>query len=136
MTSTHISVSPSTVNAAYAGRGTSGAHQARSTGPTQIDSVEIQVGTGFGGKWEQAQLWVILKGRGRFAHGEKGTAFAAASGHMEYFAARELRLFVAESEATLLIIEANEFRFDGPWVEWQDPDREVVNHQRLWGGNA
>lgn len=121
---------------AYVGCGTRGAHHARSTGPTQIDSVEIQVGTGFGGKWEQAQLWVILKGRGRFTHGEKDSANHAASGHMEYFAARELRLFVAESEATLLIIEANDFRFDGPWVEWQDPDRNVVNHQRLWGGIA
>jgi hypothetical protein len=113
---------------AYTGRGTRGIHHARTAGPTQVDSVEIEAGMGFGGEY-RAQLWVILKGHGRFVHGEEGPAIAAGSGHMEYFAADERRLFVAESDATLLIIEADEFRFDGPWAEWQDPGRTVVRHQ-------
>jgi len=113
---------------AYTGRGTRGTHHARTAGPTQVDSVEIGAGMGFGGEY-RAQLWVILKGRGRFVHGEEGPAIAVACGHIEYFAADERRLFVAESDATILIIESNEFRFEGPWTEWQDPGRTVVRHQ-------
>jgi mannose-6-phosphate isomerase-like protein (cupin superfamily) len=114
---------------AYTGRGTRGSHRARSTGPTQLDSVEISAGTGFGGESEHAQLWVILKGSGRFVHGEEGEAIPARSGDMEHFDAYERRLLVAESDVTLLIIEAQEFQFEGPWMEWQDPDRKVASHQ-------
>jgi hypothetical protein len=32
-----------------------------------------------------------------------------------------------------LIIEAEEFQFDGPWMEWQDPDRKTVNPRSLYG---
>lgn len=128
MTSTHTSVSPPTVNSTYAGRGTSGAHRARSAGPAQLDSVEIQAGMGFGGEWDRAQLWVILKGQGRMVHGEQGEPLAAATGHMEHFAAQERRLLVAETDVTLLIIEADHFHFDGPWSEWQDSWRRVVGH--------
>jgi mannose-6-phosphate isomerase-like protein (cupin superfamily) len=116
---------------AYTGRGTRGSHHARSTGPTQIESVEIGTGLGFGGEWDQAQFWLVLSGRGRFVHGESGASIPAVSGHMEYFEPRERRLFIAESEARVLIIEANEFRFDGPWAQWQDPDRAIVSHQRV-----
>jgi len=113
------------------GLGSRTTHHARSTGPTQLDSVEIKTGVGYGGEWEQAQFWLVLSGRGRFVHGETGAPIPAPGGHMEYFEPRERRLFIAESEARLLIIEANEFRFDGPWSEWQDPDRAIVSHQRL-----
>ena len=84
---------------------------------------------GYGGEWEQAQFWLVLSGLGRFVHGETGAPIPAANGHMEHFTPGECRLFIAESEARLLIIEANEFRFDGPWAEWQNPGRTVVRHQ-------
>ena len=116
---------------ACTGRGTRGKHRARSAGPTQFDNVDITARTGFGGESEHAQLWVILKGRGRFVHGEEGAASPATSGDMEHFDAYERRLLVAESDVTLLIIEAQEFHFDGPWMEWRDPDRKVVNPQSL-----
>jgi hypothetical protein len=118
---------------AYTGRGTRGTHRARSPGPTQLDSVEISAGTGFGGESERAQLWVILKGKGRLVHGEEGAAIPATSGDMEHFEPNERRLVVAESDVTLLIIEAEEFQFDGPWMEWQDPDRKTVNPRSLYG---
>ena len=116
---------------AYTGRGTRGTHRARTAGAVQVDSVDITAGIGFGGESARAQLWVILKGSGRFVHGEEGPAIPAANGTLEYFAADERRLVVAESDVSLLIIEADEFRFEGPWMEWQDSNRKVVSHQRL-----
>ena len=72
---------------------------------------------------------MLLQGKGRFVHGEEGAPTPATSGGTEYFAAGERRLFVADWNATVMIIEADEFRFDGPWVEWQDPNRQIVSHQ-------
>ena len=61
-------------------------------------------------------------------HGEQGEPLAAATGHMEHFAAQERRLLVAETDVTLLIIEADQFHFAGPWSKWQDSWRPVVGH--------
>lgn len=116
---------------AYTGRGTRGTHRARTTGPAQVDSVEVTAGMGFGGESERTQLWVILKGHGRFVHGEEGAAIPARSGDMEHFEPYERRLVVAESDVTLLIIEAEEFHFEGLWMEWRDPDGKTVNPQSL-----
>ena len=129
ITMTAMTTSAANAIPAYTGRGTRGTHVARTAGPAQIDSVDITAGMGFGGESERAQLWVLLQGKGRFVHGEEGAAIPATSGGTEYFAAGERRLFVADWNAAVMIIEADEFRFDGPWVEWQDPNRKVVSHQ-------
>jgi hypothetical protein len=125
---------PATTIPAYTRHGTQGNHVAASTGHTQIDCVEIKAGVGFGGDWERPQLWVILKGHGRLVHGEEGVAIPAATGHIEHFAANERRLLVAESDATLLIIEGDQWDFEGPWSEWQDPTCRIVSHQRYYSG--
>jgi hypothetical protein len=114
---------------AYTGRGTRSSHVALSEGLTRIDCVELQAGVGFGGEWDRPQLWVVLKGHGRLVQGEEGPSIAAATGHIEYFAAHERRLLVAESDATLLIIEGDQFAFEGPWAQWQDPACRIVSHQ-------